>query len=185
MPKQLYTLLLDRDGVINVRTPGDYIKTIPEYIFEKRALEALALLGALFSRIVVVTNQAGVGKGKMSAHDLDLVHAYMLEKIRENGGKIDKVYHCPHPPSDRCNCRKPAPGMALAAKRDFPDMNFEQSIMVGDSLSDIQFGQQLGMRTVWIEGKAEDHHLIEAIHPDFRFKSLYDFAEFCEKTLVI
>lgn len=171
-------LFLDRDGVINVRTPGDYVRTPEAFIPADGLEEAVRLLTEVFGRIVVVTNQAGIGKGLMTAEDLGAVHARMLSIVRAAGGRIDGVYHCPHLSGAACGCRKPNTGMAEQAKADFPDIEFTEAWIVGDSASDLLFGQRLGMRTVLIEGKEEEKDLLAALHPDFVFASLLEFARF-------
>ena len=171
-------LFLDRDGVINRRTPGDYVKHPREFVPETGALEALALLRGSAHRILVVTNQAGVGKGLMTASDLERVHQEMLRLAAAAGGRIDGVYFCPHAPVDGCDCRKPNPGMALQARQDFPDIDFAQSWMVGDSATDIQFGHNLGMTTVLITGKEDDAEVLKSLSIDYQFDSLLDFARF-------
>lgn len=145
-----WTLFLDRDGVINVRLIDDYVKTWEEFEFIEGVLEKLAEFSTLFGTIVIVTNQQGIGKGLMSEADLTDIHSRMLEEIEQAGGRIDKIYHCPALRSDADNCRKPRPVMAYKAQEDFPNIDFVRSIMVGDSLSDIEFGRAVGMRTVWI-----------------------------------
>lgn len=171
------SLFLDRDGVINTRTPGDYVKNRAEFVFENGALEALAMLARIFPRIVVVTNQAGVGRGLMTEADLLDVHQFMLEKTAAAGGRIDRAYFCPHRSDAGCDCRKPAPGMAFQAKNDFPEIDFTKSVIVGDSASDMVFGQRLGMTTVLLPGKFEDADALTAMQIDFRFDSLLGFAK--------
>jgi D-glycero-D-manno-heptose 1,7-bisphosphate phosphatase len=173
----LPTLFLDRDGVINRRTVGDYVRRPADFIFETNVLNALRLLTGHFGHIVVVTNQAGVGKGLMSGADLAAVHRKMLAAVRRAGGRIDRVYHCPHRPDAGCSCRKPGTGMALQAQADFPDINFENTWMVGDSRSDMQLGQALGMKTILIDGKEEEAKELAALAVDGRFASLWAFAE--------
>jgi len=170
------TLFLDRDGVINRRTVGDYVRRPADFMFETGALEALRLLAGHFGRIVVVTNQAGVGKGLMSGADLAAVHRKMLAGIRRAGGRIDRIYHCPHRPDAGCACRKPATGMALQALADFPDIRFENSWIAGDSLSDMQFGLELGMHTALIAGKIEEAQALTGLAVAGRFESLLEFA---------
>ncbi len=172
----LPTLFLDRDGVLNVRTPGDYVKTPAEWIPAEGLGEAMRQLSDLFGRIIVVTNQAGIGKGLMTETDLSAVHRKMIETIQEAGGRLDAIYYCPHRSDAGCDCRKPATGMALRAKVDFPDIDFAKSWMVGDSISDMQLGLRLGMRTVLIHGKEEESEQLAALPLDFRFDSLADFA---------
>jgi len=164
--------------VINLRTPGDYVRSPDAFEPVPGLGEAMRLLADCFGRIVVVTNQAGIGKGLMTEADLVEVHTRMLQLVTAAGGRIDRAYHCPHPPAAGCNCRKPLPGMGHQAQSDFPDIDFAQSWMVGDSASDLDFGRRLGMRMVLIEGKTEEAELLAAAQPDFRFGSLLDFARF-------
>jgi D-glycero-D-manno-heptose 1,7-bisphosphate phosphatase len=145
-----WTLFLDRDGVINLRLQDDYVKRWDEFVFLDGAIEAIVALSRQFARVVVVTNQQGVGKGLMREDDLKMIHAKMVEAIAHAGGKIDRVYYCTALAQEDAPCRKPNPGMAQQAKHDFPEINFRKSLMVGDSLSDILFGKNLGMTTVLI-----------------------------------
>ena len=144
-------LLLDRDGVINVLRPGDYVKTIEEFVFCDGALEALRLLNPCFRRIVIVSNQRGVGRGLMTEADLEAIHAWMLDRIREAGGRIDRIYVCTatDPADPR---RKPNPAMAAEVRADFPDVDFARSILVGDSASDLEFARRAGIPAVRLEG---------------------------------
>lgn len=174
-------LFLDRDGVINRRTPGDYVKNPSGFIPEPRAFEAIRLLNSHFRPIVVVTNQAGIGKGVMTETELAAVHAHLLELSAAAGAHIDALYHCPHRPDAGCPCRKPAPGMAFQARADFPEIEFSRAWMVGDSASDMEFGHSLGMKTVLITGKMEETALLKTMQIDYRFASLRDFAGFVEK----
>lgn len=170
------TLFLDRDGVINQRTPGDYVKSRQEFIFENGAPEAIAKLSKIFPRIVVVTNQAGIGKGLMTEAQLVDIHEFMKSEIAKTGGRVDAAYFCPHRSEWNCGCRKPATGMAFQAKRDFPEIDFSKSVMVGDSASDMVFAKALGMASVLLPGKFEDAEALSKMAVDFRFESLLDFA---------
>ncbi len=171
-------LFLDRDGVINVRPPMDYVKKPSEWALLPGVAAALVQLNTMFDRIVVVTNQAGVGKGLMSEEDLAVIHQLMLDQIGEAGGRIDAVYYCPHRREAACDCRKPATGMAMQAKIQFPDIDFSRSWMVGDSASDMVFGQNLGMKTVLIAGKYEEAEILAEMQVDYRFDGLLDFVRF-------
>ena len=144
------TLFLDRDGVINRWLPGDYVKTWAEFAFLPGILECLRKWAVRFKHIIVVSNQRGVGKGKMSQADLEAVHARMLSEIRASGGRIDAVYTCTELEKDH-PMRKPQPGMFLAACRDFPDIAPERSLMLGDSDSDREFAANCGMPFVRME----------------------------------
>ena len=143
------TLFLDRDGVINVLRPHDYVKSWDEFEFTDGAIEALRMLSPLFRHIVVVTNQRGVGKGVMTEEALRTIHRRMIEAVAAGGGRIDAVYYCADRNEDSPN-RKPNTGMALQARRDFPDIDFSKTILVGDSGSDMEFGRRIGARTVLI-----------------------------------
>lgn len=160
--KHAWTLFLDRDGVINERLPGDYVKNTGEFRFTEGTLEALRLLAPLFKYIVVVTNQQGIGKGVMTEADLYRIHTHMLNEVSRHGGRIDGVYHCPDLAEDNPACRKPNTGMALQAQRQFPGIDFRYSVMVGDSDSDMEFGTRLGMKCVRI-GQDPDHESYPAL----------------------
>ncbi len=137
-------IFLDRDGVINRKAPeGDYIKNWSEFEFLPGALEAIRILGGLAGRLIVVTNQRGVALGRMSEEDVRQIHERMLEAVRQAGGRIDAVYYCPHE-EGACDCRKPAVGLFLRAKRDFPDIDFATSLVVGDSARDLEAAARLG-----------------------------------------
>jgi histidinol-phosphate phosphatase family protein len=168
-----WTLFLDRDGVINERTPGDYIKKWEDFIFLPHSLKAIEKLSTIFGRIVVVTNQAGIGKGLMTEKRLNTIHTRMMKTIHEYGGRIDKVYFAPDLPINATNNRKPGTGMPLQAQKDFPEIQFPLSVIVGDSNSDMEMGDRLGMVKVFIHGKGEDHSVWQ---PLFQFHSLEDFA---------
>lgn len=169
-------LFLDRDGVINVHRPNDYVKALDEFVFLPGALDALVKLAKHFSRIVIVTNQRGVSKGKMSESAVQEVHDYLQKQVENAGGKIDAIYYCIQLDDNHPN-RKPNGGMAFEAKKHFPEIDFSQSIMIGDSHSDIEFGNRLGMTTILI--KKEKPVRQEPV-PDFIFSSLAAIAELWE-----
>lgn len=146
-----WALFLDRDGVINRRIIDDYVKKPEEFEFLPGVLDAIAAFSKHFKRIFVVTNQQGIGKGLMSEEDLALIHANMLAEIENTGGQIDEIYYCPDLRGTGSKHRKPEIGMALQAQKDFPEVDFSRSIMVGDSISDMQFGKTAGMLTVFVD----------------------------------
>lgn len=178
-----WTLFLDRDGVINERKQGGYIQNCAEFHFLPKNLSIFKNFSEFFGTILVVTNQQGIAKGLMSEEDLAEIHHYMVSEIAAAGARIDKVYHCPDFAYLKSPCRKPNTGMGLQAQIDFPHINFEKSIMVGDSDSDIEFGKRLGMKTVWIDhGEVSDKKRVEIkAAADFCFSSLADFADALDK----
>ncbi|HQQ93994.1 MAG TPA: HAD family hydrolase [Bacteroidia bacterium] len=162
-----WTLFLDRDGVINKRLPADYVKNWVEFEFLDGALDALKVFSTLFGTIVVVTNQQGIGKGLYRHEDLELIHGNMLYEVHYHGGRIDKVYYSPHLASTNHPSRKPGTGMAQEAKNDYPHIDYTKSLIIGDSMSDMEFGRNAGMYTVFIsEEPVQDSKI------DFCFSSL-------------
>lgn len=176
-----WTLFLDRDGVINIEKPDDYIRSANEFIFYPTALKALKILATLFDTIVVVTNQRGIGRGLMTETDLNNIHEGMMHKISSAGGRIDKIYFCADVDNASIN-RKPNPGMAFRAKDDFAHIQFHNSIIAGNKLSDMQFGRNANMHTVYI---ATTHPEVTVPHPliDLRYESLLEFAEALQGTI--
>ena len=135
--------------IINRLRPGDYVKSWDEFEFLPGAQNALTKCNAMFCRILVVTNQRGVGKGLMTRQALDEIHRRMLQTIAAHGGRIDKIYCCTGL-SENDPCRKPNIGMALQAQKEFPEIDFASALMVGDTSSDLLFGRNAGMHTVLI-----------------------------------
>jgi D-glycero-D-manno-heptose 1,7-bisphosphate phosphatase len=147
---ELRTVFLDRDGVINRKRPGgDYVKSWEEFQFLPQVKEALRLLKEAGMRVVVVTNQRGIARRVMSVANLQEIHERMLTELAAAGASCDAIYFCPHDVGE-CTCRKPQTGMFLQVQKDFPDIDFSRSAMVGDSLTDIEAGASLGCRTFLI-----------------------------------
>lgn len=167
------TLFLDRDGVINVRIVDGYVTRPEEFVLLPGVLEALRLLRPRFDRIILVSNQQGIGKGLFSLEDLDRVHTYMQSLFAAQGTPLDAIYVCPHLASEHCACRKPNIGMALQAKNDFPEIDLAKSIMVGDSLSDMQFARNAGMIPVSVGSADVDRDELAVRH----YADLLDFAK--------
>lgn len=167
-----WTLFLDRDGVINKKLEDDYVKHWIEFEFLDGVHQALKKLKEVFGRIVIVTNQQSIGKGIIRTEDLDLIHQNMLYEIKYLGGHIDRIYHSPYLSSENHPTRKPAIGMALQAQKDFPAIDLKKSLIVGDSLSDMEFGRNAGMITVHVSDKALQDERI-----DLHVRSLLEFSE--------
>lgn len=171
-----WTLFLDRDGVINKRLMGAYVKSIDEFEFLPQVEESIAIFSKLFQHVFVITNQQGIGKKIMTERNLLDIHRYMCDEISKKGGKITSCYYAPELKNDPDSTRKPKPNMALKAKKEFPSIDFKKSIMVGDTDSDIVFGKNLGMKTVRI--KTIEPINIEA---DLSVESLKELIELWEK----
>ncbi|HRN47410.1 MAG TPA: HAD-IIIA family hydrolase [Niabella sp.] len=170
-----WTLFLDRDGVINEDRPNSYVFNADDFIFFEGVPEAFRKLSRIFKHIFVATNQRGVGKGLMSQKDLDDIHKKMNNDIEKAGGKIDKIYYCTNINNNNFD-RKPNPGMALRAKEAFHEVDLSKSIMVGNNISDMQFGRAAGMYTVFVTTTLPE---VQLPHPyiDLVFNNLNEFVD--------
>jgi len=176
-----WTLFLDRDGVINHRLIDDYVKVPSEFSFLPGVLDSIAALTAWFDRIIVITNQQGVGKGLMTHDQLDSLHDQMCLEISEAGGHIDQIFSCTDLATEYNNCRKPNPSMALQAVGMFPEIKLYKSIMVGDMPSDILFGQATEMRTVFCGNPLVLHE----VEPDLKVKDLPAFTTLLQEAMFL
>jgi D-glycero-D-manno-heptose 1,7-bisphosphate phosphatase len=163
-----WTLFLDRDGVLNHEITGDYVRSIDQLQLYEGVGKTIAKLNTIFGRIVIVTNQRCVGKEIITQQELSTIHQHLLSEINKQGGKIDKVYFAPALDDADIN-RKPNIGMALQAKNDFPEIDFAKSVMVGNSFSDMQFGKNADMKTVFVETtkKAEENWNVDMVASSF------------------
>lgn len=169
-----WTLFLDRDGVINHEKHNDYVHNWEQFRFYEGVKEAIRIFSEKFNRIIVVTNQKGVGKGFTKLEDLLTIHKNMIAEIEKAGGKIDQVYFCSDLDDNSPN-RKPNPGMGKKAIKDFPEINPSKSIMIGNTLSDMGFGRNLGTQTVFLTTTRPD---VDVTDPriDMSAASLIEFA---------
>ena len=176
---QYNTLFLDRDGVVNKQILDGYVLDYDQqFVFQPYTIEALQLLRPLFDHLILVTNQQCVGKGLCTNVDILRVHERMQAQLHKQHCAFDAIYYCPHLASEQCNCRKPRIGMALQAQRDYPDIEFQNSLMGGDSLSDIQFAHNAGIHPVHIGVFHPSQQIeIEKLTPH-HFHTLFDFAKF-------
>lgn len=142
-------VFLDRDGVINENVDGDYVRDWAGFRLLPGSLEAIASLTHAGYPIVVVTNQQGVGKGLMTASEVESIHRGLLAAIGEAGGCVDAVLYCPHLEADGCDCRKPKPGMLRRAAAEL-ELDLAQSIFVGDALSDMEAARAAGCNAVLV-----------------------------------
>lgn len=144
-------ILLDRDGVINRKIRNGYVASWKDFLFLPGALEALRLLTESGYRPIVVSNQAGVGKGLMTWSALNLITARFRRKVEAAGGRIHKVYYCIHRKEARCPCRKPRPGLLLKARQE-NNFEFGETCFVGDSLSDLLAARRVGCPMILVNG---------------------------------
>ncbi|RYG32419.1 MAG: HAD-IIIA family hydrolase [Chitinophagaceae bacterium] len=169
-----WTLFLDRDGVINHEKHQDYIHTWSEFVFYDGVKEAMKIFSEIFRYVIVITNQRGVGRGLTKLEDLHTIHANMREEIEINEGRIDAIIYCTELDDDN-PFRKPNTGMGLEAAKQFPQIDFKKTIMVGNTMSDMLFGKNLGAYTVFLPTTRPEVDIYNA-SIDAVFPSLHHFA---------
>ena len=137
-------VILDRDGVINEERL-DYIRSVDQWRPLPGSLEAIARLCRAGLAVAVATNQSGVGRGYLTADELDAIHTRMEAAVGNAGGELAGVFHCPHTPEDRCRCRKPLPGL-LEQIQAAVGLPVTGEYMVGDSMRDLEAASAAGAR---------------------------------------
>jgi D-glycero-D-manno-heptose 1,7-bisphosphate phosphatase len=186
------TVFLDRDGVLNRKLPeGQYVTGWQHFELLPGVPEAIAQLNQAGLRVLVVTNQRGIALGLYTAADVEHIHSELQALLAKSGAHgarsphIDGFYFCPHD-KHQCNCRKPLPGLFEQARVQFPEIEPETSLVIGDSLSDIEFGRNLGLTTVFIEGDP-NHQKVGASTAsalaDLSFPSLPDAVNYLLKQI--
>ncbi len=169
-----WTLFIDRDGVINHEKKGSYILKPEEFRFYEGVTGSMAKLAGRFGKIIIVSNQRGVGKGLMSEADLRDIDLYMKFAIEKAGGRVDKIYYCSST-DDKHPDRKPNPGMAFRARQDFPSIDLSRSVMLGNKSGDMLFARNAGLYSIFLATTNPDWPYP---HPDIdlRFDSLQAFT---------
>jgi D-glycero-D-manno-heptose 1,7-bisphosphate phosphatase len=148
-------IFLDRDGVLNRKLPeGAYVSNWEQFAWLPGAIEAVVRMTRAGWTVFVVTNQRGIALGRLTAEQLELIHENMRADLERQGARVDGIYYCPHDHGE-CHCRKPDTGLFEQALQEFPQANAHNSVVIGDSLSDIQAGKRLGMKTMFIRGEAD------------------------------
>jgi D-glycero-D-manno-heptose 1,7-bisphosphate phosphatase len=176
-------VFLDRDGVIN-RLRSDYVTSWDEFEFLPHAKDAIRMLNEAGLRVVVATNQRAVARGLLSVEELTSIHENMRAELASAGATVDAIFYCPHD-KGVCACRKPGVELFLQAQRMFSEIDFSRSVVVGDSLGDMQAGRWLGCRLVLVtdtgcaDRSHEDATAVQAIQAaeiplDWRAHTLYD-----------
>jgi rfaE bifunctional protein nucleotidyltransferase chain/domain len=158
-------VFIDRDGTINHNGNG-YIHKKEDIRFLPGVVSALKKLSKTDYKIIIVTNQSGIGRGYFTASDMEKVNKYLVRELKKRGARIDAVYHCPHKPDDPCSCRKPEVGMALASVKDF-DISLNDSWIVGDSEADVMMGRRANMKTIKL-----GERMLSKIQPHYYVKNL-------------
>ncbi len=170
-------IFIDRDGVINKDPAGwtehSYVTNLGQFQFLPGSLDALCDLKRARYKVVVISNQAGVGKGHFTKRRLDEINAMMVAKVREAGGDIEESFYCIHRREDNCRCRKPKTGLIDMAAKKYRIIPHE-TYVIGDSEVDVRAGAAVGASTVFVQsGKMSLDELKKAgARPDFVFKDL-------------
>jgi D-glycero-D-manno-heptose 1,7-bisphosphate phosphatase len=145
-------VFLDREGIVNRKPPeGTYVTCWEQFDLLPGVDQAIARLNRSGRKVIIVTNQRGVALGHMTQADLDDIHNRLREHLAHRGAHLDAIYSCPHDVG-QCHCRKPDTGLFERAFADFPDARPHNSVMIGDSLSDIEAGTRMGMSTIFVPG---------------------------------
>lgn len=152
-------VFLDRDGVINKKIKDDYVKCWAEFEFLPGAPEAIKILNQAHFKVIVVTNQACIGKGIIQEKQLQQIHQQMIYELQKYGAYLDAIYYCPHRVEDNCNCRKPKTGMLEQAAKDFK-IDYNNSWLIGDESKDIEAGKSVGCRTYQV---TDEKRLLEVV----------------------
>lgn len=171
------TLFLDRDGVINVQLIGDYVKKPSELALRDDFIASIPFLLKKFRRFIIITNQQCIAKGLCTQSDVDTVHEHLRQELRPYGIDFDAIYVCPHLAGAGCHCRKPEIGMMEQAQRDFPDIDLTQSVMIGDSASDMVFGRRAGVSTVFIGKVTDENRAVVSADSDIISPSILQYAQ--------
>ena len=155
---RLCSAFLDRDGVLNWKMPeGEYVTTPEQFELLPGAVGGLRLLAEAGYRLIVVTNQRGVARGRLTLEQLAAIHQKLVRLLALEGLALDAIYVCPHAAGE-CDCRKPQPGMLLRAFDNFPDLVPGKCVLFGDSASDIEAARRAGVLAVLMpaNGSLED-----------------------------
>lgn len=147
-------IFIDRDGVINCRRPDDYVLNWSQFVFVPGIREALKQLASLGLPLIVISNQAAVGKGLLDAAHLEEITLKMQQALHEDGTTLTAVYYCPHRIEDHCPCRKPKPALLFSAAADF-NVDLRRSIFIGDSETDVQAARAGGCEPVLLDSDGD------------------------------
>jgi D-glycero-D-manno-heptose 1,7-bisphosphate phosphatase len=148
-------VFLDRDGVLNRKMrEGAYVSDWAQFEWLPGAVEAVARMNRANLTVILVTNQRGIALGRTTAEQVERIHDNIQSHLARHGARLDAIYYCPHDIGE-CHCRKPDVGLFEQAMKNFPLINADNSVVIGDSLSDIQAGQRLGMNSIFIRGEVD------------------------------
>lgn len=168
------TLFLDRDGVINKKNDNGYVMNWNNFVFLLDIKNVINNLSIIFRKIVIVTNQQCIGKGLITYEDVYKIHKRMLKELDIKDSKIN-IYLCPHRIKDNCECRKPKTGLFINAKNNDHDIEFDRSIMIGDSATDILSAKKLNITSVYLTNGLPPE-IISTTNCDYIYQNLYEYS---------
>jgi len=155
-------IFLDRDGVINLERK-DYVKNISEFKIKSNVGKAIKILKEHNFLVLIITNQSAINRKILSVKKLDEIHNYFKNYLKKYDTYIDGIYFCPHTPTENCDCRKPKTGLLFQAKKDF-DIIFQDSWMIGDSLTDIEAAKKVGCNSILLTSNDNLFEIIKKIY---------------------
>jgi D-glycero-D-manno-heptose 1,7-bisphosphate phosphatase len=171
-------IFLDRDGVINV--DKEYLHEPEQFELEKNVAKGIKTMQAMGYKLVVITNQGGIGLGYYTKEDFYKVNREMFKQLGKEGINIDKVYFCPHMPSDECTCRKPKTGMITRGEEEL-NLDLKKCFVIGDKTADIKAGNDSGCKTILVKtGHAGKDKRYDS-EPSYIAEDLLDSAKFVEE----
>lgn len=172
-------VFLDRDGTINEDT--GYIDSPERLALIDGAASAIKKLNSKGFKVIVITNQSGVGRGYFSKEAADAVNKELEEVLKKQGVHLDGIYYCPHHPDDNCECRKPKIGLLEKAKKDL-DIDFKKSYIVGDKVSDVELAHNIGCKDILVlTGEGMKHKKMLKYKPSYVAQDLKDAVEWIIK----
>lgn len=161
-------VFLDRNGTIN-DDAGGYVYKREDFHFKPEVIRAFRQLSKSKYKIIITTNQSGIGRGYYTKIDLHKLHTWLVQIFSKKGVRIDKIYYCPHVSADRCKCRKPGIGMILQAQKEF-DLDLSKSWIIGDNKTDILAGREANLKTIFFG--TQDSKRWKDIRPHHQTSSL-------------
>ena len=163
-------VFLDRDGIINQKPKEhDYVKSWDEFKFIPGVDTLIREINSKGYFVIIITNQRGIARGLVKEDTVKEIHCNMVRKLKEKGAIINAIYYCPHNIEDKCNCRKPKPGMILKAVKDL-NIDLKRSILIGDDKSDIMAGKKAGCETILLKNFecSRAIHLLQSLDKDLK-----------------
>ena len=157
-------VFLDRDGTIN--RDVHYCRKIEDFEILPGVPEAIKLLNQNDFKVIVVTNQSGIGRGYFSEAELSCIHRYMEKELEKHGANIDAIFYCPHHPDEDCECRKPKLKLILQAVDKY-GIELRLSYMIGDKIRDVTTGKRAGCNTIWLQNSLENLNNMVTMKPDY------------------